>query len=454
MNLDLNKLNERAEIVGDNIYGPIIEDFPDNSGELCALNPEWKKDVNYPYQGIAASWIRQLENDGDEKAVPHLVEFDGRNKVVKAIKVGTSRWSKFYKKDIFNMSKLRQTIRENKALSASCLGLYSLDFKYIGLDDFANELLCTYIAQSILAAVKLPPMVNNIEKYVICGGYGLLLCDMSDYGDLYDVAMAKSTSSDLYSVYSIPQVNGNYINQVSISHDLAEHVIFQSMVFLDTVKSYLGMVHGDFRLSSLLLKFENYTLSSKNVTLSGNKLIKVKNFNMCSTSIVPNGNIRLFNEIKVTRYIPVSLTDFELKEKKETNCIQVEIGKVKSTEPNQIVAGRCQVQNWWKLGSNFNSVVSLITGHSGLPYYRSYDFYVLLVSMMMVREWYNCILSSPRLSMLWNSMWLNDEVKKVTIDCISHHDSGKPKLDNVIDVLKKYHISCSTLDIAFELYKL
>lgn len=456
MNLDLGKLNDKAEEIGDNIYGPIIQDFPDNSGDLCALNPEWKKNVNYPYSGIAASWIRELDNSGNEKAVSNLINIDGKNKIIKAIKIGSSRWSKYYRSDIFNMKKLRQTIRENKSLAASCVGITQLDFRYIGLDDFANELICTYIAQSLISAVKLPPLVNNVEKYVICGNYGLMLCDLAEFGDLADVAAGKTTTSDLYAVYSIPQPTGGYANLVSIEHNLAENVIFQALVFLDSVKSYIGMVHGDFRLSSILLSNESYSISYKGMNRNGNRLIKVKNFNLCSTSIVPNGNVRLFNEIRATRFVPgiTSATDFGVSENKATNCIEVEIGKVKQTQPNQVLSGRCQVQNWWKLGTSFNSVVSLITGHSGLPYYRSYDFYVLIVSMMMTREWSNSILSSPRLSMLWNSMWLNEEVKKVTLECLKYHGSGKPSLDTIIDVLKKYHMSCSTLDIAMELYKL
>lgn len=456
MNLDLGMLNEKAAEIGDNIYGPIIQDFPSDSGELCSLNPDWKKNVNYQYKGIAASIVRELDNSEDEKAVPYLVNIDGKNHIIKAVKIGTSRWSKYYSGDIFNMKKLRKTISENRELAATCLGIFRLDFKYIGLDDFANELLCTYVAQSILDYLKLPPLVNNITKYVICGNYGLMLCDISEYRSLYDVAVNKTSTSELYSVYPVPQSHGAYDSQMAVSHDVSENVIFQAMVFLDSIKNSVGLVHSDFRLSSILLKDEKCNLSYKGITRNSPYIIKIKNFALASTSLIPNGNVRIFNEIRATRFLPAAtgVTDFKLKDHKSTNCIQIEIGKNKQTQPNQALSGRCQVQNWWKLGMTFNASVSLLTAHSGLPYYRTYDFYVLMVSMMMVKEWYNSILSNSRLSMLWNSMWLNDEIKKVTLDCLKFHNKGKPYLNNVIDILKNYHMSCSTLDIAFELYKL
>ena len=459
MNIDLPTLNSAAQEIGNNLYGPIIRDNPIGSEKLCALNPEWSSTGGYPYVGAASRWIMELNNG--EKAVPHLVEIDGKRMIVKAMDVGSSRWSKFYSTDIFEVKKLREAIRLNPDLAKACLGVSYLDYKYIGVDDFASELLNTYITSMFLVSARMPMLVNDIKTYSVCGRFGLLLTDVASEGDLFDVSSGRN--AELYKAYQVPQPSGGYMPYVSIDHTVAESVVLQVLTFLDVLRENLDFNHGNLKLSSVLLNRESVNYTYKNIRVSGSYCIKVKNFVNSSTLILPKSgstnHVKLFNEIRATRYLPsiTGATDFKLNPKSMVNCVKIEIGTATDNSAiNEKVfsptSGKCFNQMWWKLGSNFNTILSLILAHSGLPYYRSLDFYVFMVSLMMTPVWYNSILSSKRLNMIWNGIWLNDEVRDITFDCLQYHEKGKPNLDDVYGLLKKYHLSCSATEVALNIY--
>lgn len=446
--IDLNTIRKYPDTIGNNIYGNVLlETSRSEFGvQLCCLNPDWKSDRNSNecYGGKIGTWLGELSEQG-KKGRPYLIEIDGEKKVIKAIPV-RSRWSKYRNSDVFNLKELRQSLRQRASDGATqeCIGLIEFDYQYIGMDDFANEAIVGTIVKQAFEGSNMPKLFNDIEYTSICGNYGILLMDHADLSDL--CSFSKTARSDVAVVAGPnrmmqPKVTATIIKQVAAG--------------LDFLQDKVQFIHSDLKVQNILVSSESVRGVYKGVDLSSAGFsIRIADFGnasatMKSLSSTRPKDIRVFNEIRATRYLPGGTANYKLKADSKQNCVKIELGKGLAGGN----LGQCKDSYWWKLPSNFSVKVSLITAHSGMPFYRSYDYYIFMITLMMCPPFFHSVMSDARLKgRVWDSLWLGDELDKVTNEVKKYHRDD-PSLGRALKVLTKFHMRCDALPYSLELLK-
>src|SRR3990167_1711603 len=443
--IDLDTICKFPDTIGDNIYGSVLSE-PSRSEfgkQLCCLNSDWGS--GGCYGGKIGAWLGELSVQG-KKGRPYLIEIDGKKKVIKAIP-SRSRWSKYRNSDVFNLKDLRTSLRQHAGGDGSaqqCIGLVEFEYQYIGMDDFANEAVVGSIVKKTFEGSTMPKLFNDIEYTSICGNYGILLMDYADLSDLCN--FSKNASSTLAVVAGpnrmiLPKVTATIIKQVAAS--------------LDFLQDKIQFIHSDLKVQNILVSSESARGTYKVLDISSSGFsVRIADFGNASATMKSlNSNrpkdIRFFNEIRATRYLPGGTANYKLKVEDKQNCIQIELGQGKAGGN----LGQCKNSYWWKLPSNFGVKVSLITAHSGMPFYRSYDYYIFMITLMMCPPFYHSIMSDARLKgRVWDSLWLGDELTKVTNEVKKYHRDD-PSLGRALKVLTKFHIRCDALPYSMELLK-
>ncbi len=439
----LKLVQQSPRVIGDNIYGSVIRDVPSGLGaKLCCLNPKWANEECSQWTGVAAEYVRQL-NEGGARGTPHLVNIDDRLYVVKAVKL-EGRWSKYRDTDIFNLKELKKSIEAKPELATVCLGVNKFSYQYIGCDDFANEILIGSLVRAAFENEKsMPPLYNKIYTQSMCGSYGLILMDYAEKTDLYSFS-ARPDLGDFFTTVQV-NFNGRLSAVTAVKPEATWLIMKQVACALDFLQGKIEFVHSDLKAQNVLLSTRPSTGTYKGVNLSGKLSARISDYGNASATIkstdpIDKDPIRFFNEIRATRYVPGLSADFELKAKTGTNCFQVGVGG----------AAKCGDALWWKLPSNFDYKMSLITAHSGLPFYRSYDWYIFMVSIMMCENFFNSILSDAKLKgILWDSLWLGEELNGATLEVKKSHGK-RPSLERALDFLKNRHMRCDALPNAIE----
>lgn len=179
--------------------------------------------------------------------------------------------------------------------------------------------------------------------------------------------------------------------RTSFTHS-AREVINTITNTLDCLQTHSQFFHGQLTLSSVIV--------------DGNDRIRLSNFDQAT---IRHDKVGLFNHLATLQSTNITID--------------------RGTEPTP---------KWWKLGKGFDVETSLILAHSNLPYYRTLDWYVFVVSLMLVREWHNSIMELG----IWEKMWLKNELSQVTADTqrfIQTHNTC-PTIQDVYTILKRYCI--------------
>jgi hypothetical protein len=220
--LNLKALYEGdPEVIGQNLYGTVIEERPAGASWLCCINPKWKtRDCGSGYIGNAASFAEEL-NKTSEKGEPQIIEYkyavQQKNSnelkiykenysveevnmgkvfyVMKGVELGRifGKYSKVFTEDIFELTKLEKSIRKETADNVSqCIAnINSLKVNYYyGCDTFANELLINAILCDKLHILNFDKFILKIQYYTLCNKWGIIA---TDYHPLFDFGYLLTT---------------------------------------------------------------------------------------------------------------------------------------------------------------------------------------------------------------------------------------------------------------------
>lgn len=451
----LNTISTSPSVVGNGLYGSYILDSSDNpdvlAKKVCCLNDDWAKGKDCsPWRGEGAEVIKTLDAEKG-KSKPYVVDIDGKRYVAKVYD-SSSRWSKHRKTDFFNTSELRKSIAANKDLAKACLVSPNMDNQYIGMDDFANEMLVALTAKRFLEPLGLKGLINDHLAYSLCGKYAIILTEFVPFLDMYRFAIQSLTDDDIMGV----RVGG--VMRTSVKPEIISALVKQMIVVLRNLQAKGAFIHGDLRLQNVLVSEKSTTGVFEGLNISGKYSIKLSDFSESTISIKSKDpkdmrDIRFFNEYRLTRFMP-SVSSFPLKTTKERGCVEVSVGKpVGPAGPMEAGGvGKCYDAVWWELPSSFNQVNMLITAHSGLPFYSSFDFYTFMVSLMMVPQYYYGVMSSVQLKAVWNSLWRQRDIDTINSEVLKYH-SAPPERDDILSILKKASLRCDALVFAAELLK-
>lgn len=436
--IDLDLIRRRPNTIGKNIYSVIFEStsWSDLGRKLCCIKGGWGKGGSKnckQYEGVAAKWIRDLDKSG-KKSRPTLIELDGEKKIVKAVKI-LKFHSNYYNSDLFGVKELRESLLDED-VSQNCVGVTDFDYQYIGLDDFGNEAIIAKVVEEAFGNSRWSQLYNRIEFAGVCGDYGLLLMEYSKYGDVY--SFCQSTP-------------GKFMGEGIIKPMVTLSIIQQVATALKFLQSEIQFIHSDLKVQNVLLTSGK---PGKGL-INQNIIAKIADYANCSATVkslndnkILSKDIRFFNELLISRIFPLG-ADYKVEGEVDKNCFQVKIGQGLAGGD----LGVCKTSYWWKLPTGFNTKMSLITAHSGLPFYRSYDFYVFMVTLMMCRGYFDSIVSREDIKgVVWDYLWLPKELEKVTNDVKKFHSIDKsPGLDEALKILSKYRMRCDAISLIVDL---
>lgn len=437
--VDINLLRTPRTLsaIGEAIYGSVIFDGSPNElgSQLCCITKG-----NCKYSGEASEWIPHvLENDGNAGA--HWVTIKDHNYVVKSVNT-IDRFSSYKDKDIFNLADLRRSMVKNPEVTKTCIGvLGNFKYKYIGLDNFANEVInATIVDEAFSKDSKMPKLYNKIVSYSLCGRAGLILMEEASHKDIQSFLTELSKEdADIYQV----KVKGKTSTFSGVKRDVIIPLVKQSLAALDFLQKRVEFIHSELLASNVLVDDTKCKGTYEGVKLDGKYTAKIADYSHCACSITSkketDPKVRVFNEYRVTRFLPsIGEPSYQVKTKTHQTC------------PINIGSGQtCDNVFWWTLPSSFGVKTSLITQHSGMPFYRSYDAYTFIISLMLCPRFYYTVMSSENANLyqaIWASIWLPKELEKVT-RLVEKNKGEKITLSLVLDIMSGLSLRCDALDV-------
>lgn len=421
--LELKLIQDRPVEMGKNIYGVIFSSTSasETGRKLCCMNKKWGPGKKCsPYKGKAAKWLSEIATE-EKSGKYHLIEIDGSQKMVKAVSV-LKFHSEYYKSDLFGLKNFRKSLSQNVDLAKACFFSADFDYQYIGLDDFGNEAI---IGELVRENVK--SGINKIEFSGICGKYGLMMSDYWKLGNLWTFSR---------NIDKIKKDHKELFEDGIIKKKIITSIVSQVTSTLLTLQKNIEFLHSDLRVQNILVDVK------KSEIVVGISDFTNSSATMKSLNSSAKKPIRIFNEYLISRVFPVGV-DYKVKGTPDKNCFQIRVGSGQAGTD----LGACKNSFWWKLPSSFNSRMSLITSHTGLPFYKSYDFYVFMVTLMLCSDFYSAIVSYTEVKgIIWDSLWLSSELDKVTADVVKKIGEV-PTLDLVLSILNKYHMRCDAISL-------
>lgn len=436
MLVDLDLISRSPVASGKDIYSTVILADPNNKTEryLCQIIKK----------------IKPLDGSGKNSKIL-LFSSDETEYVAKVI--SDRRFSKYHKDRIFDVSNLQRAAINNPDIADCLLTDINQNDQYVGLDSFANEVIISFILSAILQDENLPSMTNIIDSFAICKNNAVIVSKRADLGNLYNFALREDNETSMFFEY----YTGQYLppNKTSVrilKSEVVLDILKQIIITLDVLKSKVNFMSGDFKLENILLDLEDTNFRKDGVGVNSKLRIRLIDFGSASVTIASNydpnlNNIRIFNEIRVAKYMGAKLIDYsaetEIRQRcyPSPNAVLVRIGEIESL---------CDNSTWWKLPSTFDAIFSLLTMHSGISFYKAYDFYTFMVSMMLVPQYYYAVASDPRLSSLWLSLWLQEDMP-LLVKRIKFYHGERPSLKKSVDVLRGLHMRCNAIQHAKEL---
>lgn len=113
------------------------------------------------------------------------------------------------------------------------------------------------------------------------------------------------------------------------------------------------------------------------------------------------------------------------------------IDTLTSSDEHTIHIGKEVRGGWWKLGAEFDITTASILSHVGLPYYRTLDWYIFIVGLLLTEKWHP-ILTNLQVVV---SMWTRNDLPLVIGDCAREMTAECPSIDSVYRIIRRYHIS-------------
>ena len=308
---------------------------------------------------------------------------------------------------------------------------------YISLDEFTNETVIAYIVHLIFEQLELNK--KGFDFYVryyygaSCGQYGYDLLEYCDLGTLRDFAYLPP--SDKYRIpFTItePQTIKRYTNRTIyvVQPAIINGLLSQLVVCLFSLTTNIEFVSGDMKVTNILMKSEPVKGKYRQLTLDSPVKVKVSDFGKSSCTIyrqTDNSYLRIFGYSLAANVY---------------NRFTTGHPEVKKEEGSPY--------NYYTIDSTFVAQIYARLRHSPLPYYRSFDYYCLMISLLSLPGYYYPFFSTPDLiSTFWDPMWISSQdALSAQTDIYDVMASGQ-EVDTpvILALLKNKRLRCSVLEI-------
>jgi hypothetical protein len=214
----------------------------------------------------------------------------------------------------------------------------------------------------------------------------------------------------------LPLIDSNTILQILI----------QITVGLHMLQTYVGFVSGDLKAGNIFIKSDPINIIYDGIKLQAPFTCKIADYGKSSCMLIGQNNmaLRFYNESTLSN-LYLSLHPFNPDVSSENG------------------------EYYYTIGNLLNSQIYTRTRHMGIPFFKSFDYYTVIVSLLTNPSIYYMFFSNNVLkSIFWDSIWFNDD-GSIAMDRIRQyipHDKGH-SINDALDILKGLRLKCNAVAV-------
>lgn len=312
--------------------------------------------------------------------------------------------------------------------NSKCFGL--VNNKYIGLDEFTNETIVGYVIHDLYRGYD---MINLGQDFAvlyyyggICNNLGCDIIEYCDLGTLHDMVTSYKTIQyrGLYNVND--PITSQLTTKILINENVLKIILSQVVAGLHFLIEHIQFVSGDLKPDNIFVISQEVKGTYKSLDVSGNFKCKIADFGKSSCTLKRNDDsIRIYNQSylantydNIFSFTPNILND-------------------PLNGPYYIVDETFAVQILPRLR------------HSFIPYYRSFDYYTFMISLLLIESYYYSFFSSVKLiNKFWVPMWITIQEAVNMQNIIYELMTTRTYFgyEDVIDLLRNKRLRCSVVD--------
>jgi hypothetical protein len=323
-----------------------------------------------------------------------------------------------------------------KKLSESpnvCIFTNIENYNYLGLDDFSNSFIISYLLYYSYRNDKTKRTgLNGFIEYftsTLCDAdtklYGVIIKEYPDNGSLYNFI---TESNDKYREVGIFNENKKEIQKFVLKKSTIVNLLKQIIANLLYLQNEHSFNHGKTTIHTLYVTSESSKISYDGLQNNSDITIKIGDFNVSAMTISTNiGDLRIYNQSSVSNfYFNFSSFTPEIK--------------------------RSYGETYFTVDSYLTSTLYSKLRHVGIPTYKSWDTATFIISFLSLPEVFYPIMSDVQLKrLLFDEVWHPEDTSKIYTRLYNIVSSGDLlKFDQILDILKGIRIKCNLTTQLFE----
>jgi hypothetical protein len=401
------------------VIAPII---PYNDPQFCCLLNlinEIPSTYQCPYYGV-----RPLGPRG-AVGIPYVVAIGTKIMIAKLTKVD-DLYSKYLSEPPTSLS----GYPSDRYAVRNCLtDIRVNNIRYIASDEFTNETLIAYILNHLESQQKIPPLYVRHYQGAICTDpvsgekYGLNLMENCDLGPLDKLPAHPNFSSHVYT-YNVNDEGMTKVLQL-VEPETILQILTQITVGLHTLQTYINFTSGDLKAGNIFVKSDSIDTTYMSIPLKSSFTCKIADYGKSSCMLYRSDDrgIRFYNDS--------TSANFYLKFHPFESDIIVDNGEY-----------------FYSIGSLLNLQLYTRTRHMGVPFYQSFDYYTILVSMLTNSAFYYPFFATDNLrKIFWDPIWKDSEDGLMMMNKIKTYvEKGTgSSINDALDMLKGVKLRCSAV---------
>jgi hypothetical protein len=323
----------------------------------------------------------------------------------------------------------------------SCVGALRAGTKLVGTEEYVNELLIGYIIHNILERANIRSICTLYQYGGVYNGRGYTIMEYADLGNLSSQSLIAKYSKryNITDVLSSPAITLK--NVIIMDESVVKGVISQVVMAIHYLGYTLQFSSNDLKPENLLCYLtpskgsyrgttgiESESSSRGSLDLTCPFTVKISDLGKSSITIqtAPNQYMRLYNR-SISSSIYSSLASFKPK----------------------VTRDKLTQLTYYVVDDTFITSIYTWMRHTGHPYYRSFDYYTFMISLLTIPAYYFAFFSSESLlKTFWHPMWMSDQ-EGAEMQRLIHSRIYSPErtgLGESIDMLRGKRLICDTVD--------
>lgn len=296
-----------------------------------------------------------------------------------------------------------------KEIAGNCLIRRDINsLEYIESDGTTNGILINFALNAMAKANSLPKTFVSLL-----------------WAGVYDVE-GYTMCMKIYEDFGLWTIGSYYLASSDELHDILRQV----SIGLHMLHNYVGLVHGACTVSNFHLKTENIEYEYNGIAVNSSLSCKLGNFSESSCMIETTAGTKL------RFYQPSLAANLAL-----------------AIDPFDFSASRDQNGYHYRLNHLLDSSIFFRLRHMGIPYYKTIDYYTIMISILLDPVRYKLFFSNKdNVDTFWVPMWKNerDGIKMYTTIGRNIGTIEPDDMNGIFDILRGFDLSCDALDRVME----